>query len=55
MTELLDLSQLGALVVASVVLLAVPGPAVLFVVGRALRDGRDIALFTAVGNAVGCY
>ena len=55
MTELLDLSQLGALVVASVVLIAVPGPSVLFVVGRALSHGRDIALFTAVGNAVGCY
>ena len=27
----------------------------LFVVGRALSHNRDIALLTAVGNAVGCY
>ncbi|HIW90983.1 MAG TPA: LysE family translocator [Candidatus Corynebacterium avicola] len=54
-TELLDPSRLGALVVASVVLIAVPGPSVLFVVGRALSHGRDVALLTAVGNAVGCY
>jgi threonine/homoserine/homoserine lactone efflux protein len=43
------------LVVACVVLIAVPGPSVLFVVGRALSHGRDIALLTAVGNAIGCY
>lgn len=50
-----DIAQLGTLVVACVVLIAVPGPSVLFVVGRALSHGRDIALLTAVGNAVGCY
>lgn len=50
-----DITQLGTLVVACAVLIAVPGPSVLFVVGRALSHGRDIALLTAVGNAVGCY
>ncbi|WP_297004883.1 LysE family translocator [uncultured Corynebacterium sp.] len=50
-----DIAQLGTLVVACVVLIAVPGPSVLFVVGRALSHGRDIALLTAVGRAVGCY
>lgn len=52
---MIDITQLGALVLACVVLIAVPGPSVLFVVGRALSHGRDIAMLTAVGNAVGCY
>ena len=52
---MIDITQLGALVLACVVLIAVPGPSVLFVVGRALSHGRDIALLTAVGNAIGCY
>ncbi|MFR4190336.1 MAG: hypothetical protein ACLT2I_10355 [Corynebacterium variabile] len=52
---MIDITQLGALVLACVVLIAVPGPSVLFVFGRALSHGRDIALLTAVGNAIGCY
>lgn len=49
------LSQLGAMVLACVVLIAVPGPSVMFVVGRALSHGRNVALLTALGNAIGCY
>lgn len=46
MTELLDLSQLGALVVASVVIIAVPGPSVLFVVVLQFinQDAGNVAL-----------
>jgi threonine/homoserine/homoserine lactone efflux protein len=39
----------------SVVVVAVPGPSVLFTVGRALTVGRREALLTVAGNAVGVY
>ena len=39
----------------SAVLILVPGPSVLFVVGRALALGRRPALLTVAGNAVGEY
>lgn len=38
-----------------VVLVAVPGPSVLFTIGRALTVGRRSALLTVVGNALGLY
>lgn len=38
---------------AAALLIAVPGPSVLFIVGRALALGRRSALITAVGNAGG--
>jgi threonine/homoserine/homoserine lactone efflux protein len=39
----------------SVVVVAVPGPSVLFTIGRALTVGRREALLTVAGNAVGVY
>jgi len=42
-------------VLASLVLIVIPGPGVLFVVGRALAHGRRTALATACGHAVGNY
>jgi threonine/homoserine/homoserine lactone efflux protein len=41
--------------VASFVLIVIPGPSVLFVVGRALSYGRRTALATVCGNAAGNY
>ena len=41
--------------VASLVLIVIPGPGVLFVVGRALAHGRRTALATACGHAAGNY
>jgi threonine/homoserine/homoserine lactone efflux protein len=38
---------------ASFLIIVIPGPSVLFVVGRALVHGRRTALATAVGNDVG--
>lgn len=38
---------------AGVVLVAVPGPSVLFIVGRALAHGRRAALASVAGNTVG--
>ena len=46
-------SQLLGLLAASVVLVVVPGPSVLFVIGRALSHGRRIALASVLGNAGG--
>ena len=40
---------------ASLVLIVVPGPGVMFVVGRALAHGRRTALATALGHAAGNY
>lgn len=40
---------------ASAVLIVVPGPGVLFVVGRALAHGRRVALATVLGHAAGNY
>jgi threonine/homoserine/homoserine lactone efflux protein len=37
------------------VVIAIPGPSVLFVVGRALADGRRVAVFSVLGNAAGEY
>jgi len=45
--------QLLAFALASLVLIVIPGPSVLFVVGRALAHGRRTALASVVGNAVG--
>jgi threonine/homoserine/homoserine lactone efflux protein len=47
--------QAIGITLASVVLIAVPGPSVMFVVGRALSYGRSNALASVVGNAIGCY
>jgi threonine/homoserine/homoserine lactone efflux protein len=47
--------QLLGFALVSLVLIVVPGPGVLFVVGRALSHGRRSALATALGHAVGNY
>jgi len=39
----------------TVLIILVPGPSVLFTIGRALTVGRREALLTVVGNAAGCY
>ena len=43
-----------AFAVASVILVAIPGPSVLFVVGRSLSLGRRGGLLTVLGNELGC-
>jgi len=45
--------QVAAFAVASFILIAIPGPSVLFVVGRALAYGRRTALASVAGNAAG--
>ena len=45
--------QVAAFAVASFVLIVVPGPGVLLVVGRALAHGRAVALASVAGHAAG--
>ena len=45
--------QLLAFGLAALVLIAIPGPSVLFVVGRALAYGRGVALARVLGNTLG--
>jgi threonine/homoserine/homoserine lactone efflux protein len=47
--------RLLAFTVTAFVVIAIPGPSVLFVVGRALACGRRVAVMTVVGNALGEY
>ncbi|MFI9023871.1 LysE family translocator [Streptomyces sp. NPDC053560] len=47
--------RLPAFALMSLLLIVVPGPSVLFVIGRALAQGRRAALTTVVGNTLGAY
>ncbi|MFE6184705.1 LysE family translocator [Streptomyces sp. NPDC056465] len=47
--------RLLAFAAMSFVLIIIPGPSVLFVIGRALAQGRRAALTTVVGNTLGAY
>lgn len=47
--------RLAAFVAMSAVLILIPGPSVLFVVGRALAQGRRAALISVLGNTCGAY
>jgi threonine/homoserine/homoserine lactone efflux protein len=49
------LDRLLSFAAVSFVLIVIPGPSVLFVIGRALAHGRRTAIATVVGNAVGVY
>jgi threonine/homoserine/homoserine lactone efflux protein len=52
---MISAGQLAGFVLASLVLIVIPGPGVLFVVGRALAHGRRTAVATPCGHAVGNY
>ncbi len=47
--------RLLAFAAMSLLLIVIPGPSVLFVIGRALAHGRRAALTTVVGNTAGAY
>jgi threonine/homoserine/homoserine lactone efflux protein len=51
----LPLSNFLAFTVTAVVIVAIPGPSVLFTISRSLTVGRRTALLTVVGNAMGVY
>jgi threonine/homoserine/homoserine lactone efflux protein len=50
---MVPISNLIAFTLASMVIVAIPGPSVLFVIGRALVLGRAGALLSVLGNALG--
>lgn len=50
-----DLNSLISFAVASVALLAIPGPAVIYVVNRSVADGRQIGLAAVVGLELGTF
>ncbi|MFD7407895.1 LysE family translocator [Streptomyces sp. NPDC059866] len=52
---MLPTDRLLAFAAMSFVLIMIPGPSVLFVIGRALAQGRRAALTTVVGNTLGAY
>jgi threonine/homoserine/homoserine lactone efflux protein len=52
---MISTGQLLGFALASLVLIVIPGPGVLFIVGRALAHGRRTALATACGHAAGNY
>src|SRR5262245_57662747 len=47
--------RLPAMVATACVLIAIPGPSVVFVVSRSVALGRRAGLATVVGNAAGVY
>lgn len=50
---MITVDQLLAFGLAALVLIAIPGPSVVFVIGRALAYGRAVALATVLGNSLG--
>src|SRR5690554_3309856 len=52
---MIPLENLAAFALASAVLILIPGPSVLFVIGRALSLGRAGALLSVLGNALGAF
>jgi threonine/homoserine/homoserine lactone efflux protein len=48
-------SQVLAFAALSLVMIVIPGPSVLFTIGRALTVGRREALLSVAGNALGAY
>ncbi|MFF1539412.1 LysE family translocator [Microbacterium sp. NPDC058269] len=50
---MIPLDNLVAFAVASVVIIVIPGPSVLFVIGRSLSLGRRAGVLSVVGNALG--
>jgi threonine/homoserine/homoserine lactone efflux protein len=55
MIFMVSTDRLLAFATVSFLLILIPGPSVLFVIGRALAHGRRAALTTVVGNTLGAY
>jgi threonine/homoserine/homoserine lactone efflux protein len=49
----LTLEQILTFGLAALVLIVIPGPSVVFVIGRALAYGRGVALASVIGNSLG--
>ncbi|MFD4720925.1 LysE family translocator [Streptomyces sp. NPDC087659] len=52
---MVSVDRMLAFAAMSLLVIVIPGPSVLFVIGRALAHGRRTAVATALGNVVGSY
>ena len=52
---MIPVSHVLAFAAVMAVLIAIPGPSVLFTISRALTVGRSCALLTVIGNSAGVY
>lgn len=52
---MVSIDRLLAFAAMSLLVIVIPGPSVLFVIGRALAHGRRTALATVLGNVLGSY
>ncbi|MFJ6080530.1 LysE family translocator [Streptomyces sp. NPDC092369] len=52
---MMSIDRLLAFAALSFLLIVIPGPSVVFVIGRALAQGRRAALTTVLGNTIGAY
>ncbi len=52
---MLSTHQFLAFGLTALVVIAIPGPSVVFVIGRALAYGRGVAVATVIGNTVGLF
>jgi threonine/homoserine/homoserine lactone efflux protein len=50
-----NLSDVAAFALAAAIIIAIPGPSVLFVISRGVVLGRRAALATVIGNCAGVY
>jgi threonine/homoserine/homoserine lactone efflux protein len=50
---MITVDQILGFGVAALILIAIPGPSVVFVIGRALTYGRGVALASVLGNSLG--
>lgn len=50
---MIPLDSFVAFLIASVVIIAIPGPSVLFVIGRSIALGRRAGVLSVIGNALG--
>lgn len=55
MTVMVSTDRVLAFAAMSLLVIVIPGPSVLFVIGRALAHGRRTAVATAIGNVFGSY
>jgi threonine/homoserine/homoserine lactone efflux protein len=51
----MSIGEILGFALAAFVIIAIPGPSVMFIVGRALAYGRRAAVLTVAGNTLGAY
>ena len=49
------IENLIAFTIAALVIILIPGPSVMFAVGRSLALGKGAGVLTVVGNAIGTF